>query len=423
MKYLQFSPEGPLKPALAVVAVAGLVFAGLQVLTAVESTARAPEACRSVGAWLEPDSGKTLAPQDLFPALAGKRIVLLGESHTSREDHRWQLHTLAGLRAHSPALAVGFEMFPRARQDALDDWSAGRLTDSGFRTAARWQESWGYDYGLYAPLFHFVRQNRLPMIALNVDRGLVSRVGDEGWSAVPEAEREGVSDPTPASEAYRRSLAQVYAQKRRHRAGGDIAEAIDEAEIAEILGEEKFGRFVEAQLTWDRAMAEALFEASREDPEALVVGIVGRGHVEHGHGVPHQLADLGEENVAVLLPMESGSICDAAAPDLADAVFVVEAEPAHPVLGAAPPKPRLGVVIEQSDKGVRVLEVVEGSVAEATGLEPGDVILEAARVPVGRVPELIEIIQRQAPGTLLPLELDRDGERHSLIAEFPSKLD
>ena len=41
---------------------------------------------------------------------------------------------------------------------------------------------------------------------------------------------------------------------------------------------------------------------------------------------------------------------------------------------------------------------------------------------IDRVSELIEIIQRQAPGTWLPLELKRGGEKRRLVAKFPARV-
>lgn len=387
------------------------------------------QACQTAGAWLEPATGMTAVTEQVLGSLAKRKIVLLGESHDRAEHHRWQLHVLAGLHAHRSKLVVGFEMFPRAVQPALDAWSKGRYAETDFLKASRWQEVWGYDPELYMPLFNFVRQNRLPMIALNVDRKLISRVGRDGWSAIPEVAREGTSDPAPASDAYRRALAEVYAAKQKRgakdpppRRPGDRSRAEDAHEtgdLSAILESESFARFVEAQLTWDRAMAEALFRASREKPEALIVGILGRGHIEHGYGVPHQLADLGEDSVAILLPVETGSACEALEPDVADAVFILapgEDEQTQTV------KPRLGVMIEPAEDGVRVLDVIEGSVAEATGLLPGDIIASAATFPIDGVEAFIEIVQRQAPGTWLPLELKRDGETLRFVAEFPARF-
>jgi hypothetical protein len=363
-------------------------------------------------------------------SLAKQRIVLLGESHDRVEHHRWQLHTLAGLHAYQSKLVVGFETFPRAVQPALDAWSKGESSEVDFLKASRWREVWGYDSGLYLPLFHFVRQYRLPMVALNVDRELVSRVGEEGWSAIPRGAREGISDPAPATDAYRRSLAEVYATKREvlledpsQQEGGDRPqedETGEEPDLSAILESDDFARFVEAQLTWDRAMAEALFDARGANPDALIVGILGRGHIQYGHGVPHQLADLGEESVAILLPVETGAACQALKPVVADAVFLVAPDESSE---HEPARPRLGIMIEQAVDGIRVLEVFEGSVAEAAGLAHGDIILNAATFPVVRTSELIEIVQRQAPGTWLPLDVRRDSQTRRFVAEFPSRFE
>ncbi len=398
-------------------------------LAALASTENDSEACQAVGRWLDPAAGSLLPAEGLIRSPSERNIVLLGERHDAVEHHRWQLHTLAGLHAYRPKLVVGFEMFPRSVQSALDAWSKGELTEADFLKAARWGEVWGYGSELYLPLFHFVRQHRLPMVAMNVDRTLVSRVGEEGWSAIPQDEREGVSDPAPASDAYRHSLAQVYMSKLESgldepgEAGTDRPHAPhlgETPDLSAVLESDDFARFVEAQLTWDRAMAEALLAARRESPGALVVGILGRGHIEHGHGVPHQLADLGEDSVAVLLPVEAGTACQALEPGVADAVFLVA--PGETV-DAAPAKPRLGILIEAADDGIRVLKVLEDSVAEATGLATGDVIVAAATIPVVRSSELIEIVQRQAPGTWLPLDVRRDGETRQLVAKFPSSFE
>ena len=374
-------------------------------------------ACVQAGTWIDPATGDALAVDGLMASLATRSVVLLGERHTAAEHHRWQAAMLAALQAHQPTLAIGFEMFPRSVQPALDAWSQGRLGTEAFLAQSRWREVWGFDEALYLPLLHFARANRLPALALNVERSLVARVGREGWTAVPETAREGLTDPAETPPAYRRSLARVYADAHRDSDAGDT-EAAGEPDLATVMTEPDFQNFVAAQLTWDRAMAEAIATARQRDPARLVVGIMGRGHVEHGWGVPHQLADLGVTDVAVLLPMTASAACAGLDPGLADAVFVVDAmEDESP----APDRPRLGVMIEASDDGVRVLQVVDDSVAAAAELAAGDVIVMAAGQPIKRRAELIAIIQRQAPGTWLPLDIRRDGEVIQRIARFPAR--
>jgi uncharacterized iron-regulated protein len=383
-----------------------------------DAVAGLPAPCSTVGAWVDPASGSRLGYDDVITAQAARPVVLLGESHHDRRHHRWQLHTVAALYGRRPDMILGFEMFPRGVQPVLDKWVAGELNPEAFLREVNWPEIWGFDADLYLPLFDFARQNRVPMVALNVDRAVVARVGREGWDAVPAEDREGVSDPAPASEAYRRSLARVYAMKHQHAAGaaGTQPSPTDPSaeDLAKIFEEPGFHRFVEAQLTWDRAMAEALARARRSGGSPLVVGIVGRGHAEHGWGIPRQLDALGIPDTAVLLPVDRAEDCGVVTPGIADAVFIVEEmdEPERP-------RPRLGIRIEATDAGVRVGQVMQGSVAEVAGIKSGDIIVAAAGFPVKKAGDLIEIVDRQAPGTWLPVAIRRHGKPLEMIARFP----
>ena len=109
-------------------------------------------------------------------------------------------------------IVIGFEAFPRRLQSILDDWIDGK-TEEAFLNASEWRKVWNYDAALYMPLFQFARLNRLPMIALNVERTLVAQVGQKGWEGVPASQREGLSKPAPATPAYQRELARVFVRR------------------------------------------------------------------------------------------------------------------------------------------------------------------------------------------------------------------
>jgi hypothetical protein len=261
------------------------------------------------------------------------------------------------------------------------------------------------------------------MIALNVERRLVSQVGREGWENVPAAEREGVTDPAPADPVYRRSLARIWLFKKQLPPGADAFSAAagatppepDDAALAAAVGEPEFRRFVAAQLTWDRAMAEALAGARRRFPDATVVGILGSGHVEGGHGVPHQLKALGITGLKTFLPVSVDSACTADATS-ADAVFTLPPEDDTP-----PDRPRLGVLLTNGDGAPRIDRIGADSVAEQAGLKTGDHVVRAAGVAVRTPDEVVEIVGRQAPGTWLPLGIRRDGAEIDVVAKFPPR--
>jgi len=372
--------------------------------------------CSDIGTWTNPETGKPISTPDFIRRMATRPVVLLGETHTSAEHHRWQLQVMSALHGQNPNMAIGFEAFPRSVQPVLDQWVQGELSEKEFLEKSRWFDVWRYDPELYMPLFHFARMNRIPMLALNVDRSVTGRVGKKGWAAVPTDQRGGLGNPAKPSPAYLRSLKKVFDRHSENRPGENVD-----------TGEDAFMRFVDVQLTWDRAMAEALAKGRNTGKEPLVIGIVGRGHIEYGYGIPHQLDDLGVKGSAILLPSDSGPSCsdDTAATDhgtpVADAVFAVSAPPES----AKPTRPLLGVHVENVDtdgtKAVRIAKVSDPSVAKTAGLLENDVIVKAADQATTKVSELIAIIQVQAPGTWLPLVVLRKGEHINIIAKFPAK--
>ncbi len=382
----------------------------------------APEAahdsCPKTTGWFDPDEGIAIDSSALIDSLAQRSVVLLGESHPSVEDHRWQLHTLAALFGRNPNMVIGFEMFPRSAQPVLDRWIAGELDERAFLDEVKWDKVWGYDAKLYLPIFHFARQNRIPMLAVNVNRSLVEHVGDKGWANIPVAEREGVSDPAPVSDTYRHELAHVYLIKKSSDPDTMHKElSMDESDherFNEIFEEPGFQRFVEAQSTWDRAMAEGLAAGLKASPATLAVGIMGSGHVAYGSGVAHQLDALGVTDVATAITISTSHGCEEMQTGVADAVFILPE-----TIAQAPDHPLLGVHITGSDEGVLIERVVPDSVAEAAGLKQGDVIISAAGSRVTQSAELVRIVRRQAPGTWLPLEVRRGETKIEIIAKFP----
>lgn len=272
------------------------------------------------GSWIEPATGVDIIHDDLIARMARRQVVLLGETHDRFDIHRWQLHVCAALLAHRSDIAVGFEMFPRRAQPVLDRWVAGELDVATFLIQSEWDTVGRFDPALYLPIFEFCRQFRLPMLALNCERSLVTRVGKDGWDAIPEAERDGLTPAKPASAAHREHLFDLTGGVRPDRA-------------AQSAASPEFDRFVRAQQTWDRAFACNIAHYLATSPDSMVIGIIGRGHLEYFHGTPVQLADLGIDDCAVLLTTDDDQPL---APDVADAVFRLPGPPER----AIRPEPR-----------------------------------------------------------------------------------
>lgn len=388
---------------------AGAALCASLLLLALASSYAVAAECVPVGAWatLNASGAQPVASSELFARLARQSVVLLGESHDSAEDHRWQLQTLTVLHALRPNMVLAFEMFPRRVQPALDRWVAGEYTEAQFLKAVDWNHVWNFDPQLYLPIFNFARMNRVSMVAMNVGQELVRAVRAKGFDDVAAELREGIMQPAAPSAAYIDELVEVY---REHQPAASPDKPFDRKDPA-------FRRFVESQQLWDRAMAQAIAQAAARANAPLVVGILGRGHIVQGHGVPHQLRDLGLKNISSLLPSARAADCKELVAGYADAIFGV-ADDAQ--AEAASERPRLGVRMETTGGDLRVAAVEKGSIAEAAGVRDGDVVSEAAGVVLKEFAQLIAIIQRQSAGTWLPLKVKRQNETLELVAKFPS---
>lgn len=278
--------------------------------------------CVPLAAWIDPATRASLPQQAIVDAARRRRVVLLGERHDLAEDHRWQAHVLSMLHAAGRNIVVGFEAFTPDTDAALERWSAGERSVDEFLADVDWKRTWGLPADLYLPLFHTGRLLGLELRGINVDRALVRRVAESGFAALPVADRERLpAAPLPASPGYRARLADAWTEHRCRPAADDDPE---------------FARFVEAQRTWDAGMAAALARLAAEAPGAIVVAIVGRGHVEHRDGIVADLRARGHDAL-VLLPWEMAASCSDLAPRLADAVFGIR--PLASEIPEPPPSP------------------------------------------------------------------------------------
>lgn len=372
-----------------------------------------PAYCQEGGSWLSLSTTppKPAGIQEIVANAAKQDVVLLGEQHDLEDHHRWQLQMLSALHAHRPNMVIGFEMFPRRVQPVLDQWVAGSLSPQEFLKQAEWDKVWTFPPHLYMPLFEFARMNKIPMRALNVDKNLTRLVAEKGWENIPEEAREGIGRPArplPEYVDFLREMYRLHEKKSPAHAGKKGASA-----------DAGFKGFVDSQLTWDRAMAEALsLEVSqdgRKNPR-LVVGIMGSGHIRYGHGVPHQLSNLGVPRVASLLPVALEGECRHLEAGLATAVFTL---PNKPVPPSEPP--RLGVTLEDATQGLKISAVLAGSLAEKTGLRAGDRIIDIAGRPASGSGDAVATIRRQPPGTWLPLRIVRGESQLDLVIQFPPR--
>ncbi|MBL4739987.1 MAG: ChaN family lipoprotein [Sneathiella sp.] len=250
---------------------------------------------QSDGCWVKTDTGTSVSQTDVLQTIASRSVILIGETHNRADHHLWQLDMCQNLRKIRAPIAIGFEMFPKRAQYILDQWTRNQLSEPNFLKEVDWDSIWGFDPALYLPLFQFCKDHGISMIALNCNRPLVTEIGKQGWENVDPATLEGLTPAKPATVAYRQYLFDVTGGKRSDRK-------------ATHAGDPAFDRFVRAQQVWDRAFACNLNNFHKIEPDTLLIGLIGSGHLEYGGGTPYQLADLGLLDVVTLIPTDTNVV-------------------------------------------------------------------------------------------------------------------
>lgn len=150
---------------------------------------REREAPLTLDAITDAKKGDLLTPADLPARLAGVRILLIGESHTSMDSHQIERRVLEELHRAGRKVAIGLEMFPYTEQASLDLWLGGKLSETEFLQQSHWYKNWGYNWNYYREVFLLAGQSQIQMFAINTPREVVSAVRKKGFAGLTEEEK------------------------------------------------------------------------------------------------------------------------------------------------------------------------------------------------------------------------------------------
>jgi len=311
------------------------------------------------------------------------RVVYIGESHTRYEDHLLQIRVIRAMYDQNPELAIGMEMFSREDQDVLDRYVIEQSIDEEeFLRQSRYLVKWSFDYRLYQPIINFARLNRIPVIALNQDKEIVSKVyretgleglSDEELAAIPEDLDLSLPD-------YRNRISSVF---RMHNGHNNQAERLNQ--------------FLHAQSLWDETMADTIAGYLADNPGVRMAVIAGRGHVSKKNAIPPRVARRLEVKQAVILNVEQSEV------DAETADYLLFSAPA-----TLPPPALMGVVLKEEEGRVLVDKVSPHGMAGKSGIKPGDIILSLDGKPVASIEELKIIMFYKEKGGKVLVGLKRE---------------
>ncbi|WP_457642615.1 ChaN family lipoprotein [Persephonella sp.] len=315
------------------------------------------------------------------------RVIYVGEQHIMFSNHAMQLNIIKALHRQYPDIAVGMEMFQRSKQDILDKFINGEISEKEFLKKSDYYKAWKYNYNLYRPIILYCRENKIPIIALNADRELIKKVSDGGMESLSKEDYKKLpSQMDFVNFSYIEYLKGIFA---------------DHSSV--MKKKKKFINFLQSQIIWDETMAETVSEYIKNNPDKKMVVLAGGGHIRYRYGIPSRVERrTGERGLTVLLD-------DQLRKGIADYMVYT----AH-LTGEKEKK--LGVYVEETGNGLKVEEVSKDSVAEKAGIKKGDIIVGFNGRPIKDLVDLkVELFFAQGENSITVL---RNGKKVKLLVDF-----
>jgi len=328
---------------------------------------------------VQPD--KTVTLNTILPNLVDNRIIYVGEQHDQFAHHLNQLAVIKYLHDNGHKVAIGLEMFQRPYQQALDEYVGEMSDEKTFLEESHYFTKWRFDYNLYKPIIDYAKKAGLPLIALNIEGEVNSQVAQMGIAELEKDHQLHLPQSMDFSIAnYRHDLQTVFSfhQKMAH-------------------GHANFDHFLQAQTVWDEMMAQSIDEFLQTNPKHKMVVLAGNGHLRYKYGIPKRVYRRNGEPYVVIL---QDDILDES---IADYVLMTET-----IKGKTAPK--LGIMLEEIEDGITVIDVMQDSPAAQINLQPDDFILTINEQPIETLFDLKYSLFYLEKGQTVTITILRDGE-------------
>ncbi len=385
----------------------------------------------SVGDIIHVATGEKITFSQLADSFDGARIIYVGEVHSNRESHELELQVLKEFyKRNEGNITVGLEMFKRPQQEILDKWTNNEISEKDLLYSTDWDYEWGFDYDHYKGIMDFIRDNKIPVVALNITKGFGKTIRRKGIEGLSDEERKTLPEIDTTDVYHRKYLERII---KSHGHGN--------TDMSNI-----FEKFYQVQCVWEDVMADSItgYLSSPEAKDKKLLVFVGGGHIIYHFGVPKRVYRSNHLPYLTIETFEKRPLnTEKDHPLFAGDIPLQPADYVKVVQLSKPKKTKivLGVMIrnlkedeaeeekEDKDKKEQKYKVVMDSVREDSpagkaGLQSGDIILSMGGEAINRVFDVIYHVRQKKAGDTCRIEILRGEEKMTVnVTFFESKRD
>jgi uncharacterized iron-regulated protein len=209
-------------------------------------------------------------------------VIYVGETHDDPTHHQYELELVRRLLKRKMNFAIGWEMFDRSQQGAIDSWASHAISLEEMLAKTDFQKHWGIYSPVYQQILQIAGNANVPNLALNAPPELARKIA----RGEPLTTQQRAMVPTgfvSTEQAYKNFVAMM----------GDHPG----------MNEQDRRRFFAAQNAWDQTMADRIVEFKCRNPKVRLVVFTGRGHLSGGYGIPFYVRQKADLKQIILLPL------------------------------------------------------------------------------------------------------------------------
>jgi len=322
----------------------------------------------------------------IFEKIHDKKIIYVSESHNNFNHHLNQLRVIKSLHQNGKKIVIAMEMFQKQFQSHIDAYIQGKSDLNEFLKNTQYFSRWKFDYSLYKPILDYAKANKLKVLAINVDRGITSKVSKEGLFSLNTRQKSLLPKNIDQTNLiYQERLNTIFTS---HMPKQDSKHQEKPQQI-------NLDFFYQSQLVWDEVMAENISTYLKQNSEVTMVVLAGSGHTENHDGIPSRVYRRTHLPFIVILNDTNMS----KAGDI-----VLTNRNSREIIKAK----KLGVFLKSSTL-LMIKNIKEDSVSSKIGLAKDDLIVAINNEPVKTLADLKRILYLLDSFENLSIKVKRDS--------------
>ncbi|HPI39802.1 MAG TPA: ChaN family lipoprotein [Pseudobdellovibrionaceae bacterium] len=205
--------------------------------------------------------------EEILSTVKPNTVILLGENHGVLEHKNQHLQILNQLRHQGLKVSVGLEFLDYRNQKEVDLYRQGYLKESDFLNQVQWG---GVSFDFYREQLQFPKYEQGEFsLALNLSRQVTNKVMRHGLLSLSPEESSWLP---PQFELGREIYKKRFTESIPHK-----------------IPEDKLINWFTAHCLWDDTVAWTISDFMKNNPDQVLVVVMGDFHIQYGGGLPDRL--------------------------------------------------------------------------------------------------------------------------------------